>query len=163
MSIVDIAYDFAKSAITRRFNKGKLNIDVCRHTIVNWMYAPDNKTGNALVEVLLRISNSGRRDLGISKIYMKPVDKKELPLDTRIYEYVYPTEKMKPMNSILLKPEETKMIILRDVRNVFEKDKLDIEVEFYDSNFKIMKKIPLTLLRAAIMYHCDPNALNLYK
>ena len=151
--------DFAASSIVGRFTKGKLNIDICRHTITNYMYVPDNKTGNALVEVLLRVSNSGKRSLGISKIYIRPVDKKKPPLDTRIYEYIYSTEMMEPMNSILLKPEETKMIMLIDVRNVFEEEKLDIEVEFYDSKFKIMEKIPLTLYGGNRIHNCEPDEL----
>jgi len=156
MGLVDIAYDILKISVLKSY-KGKLNIDVLRGWTINYFYAPDNNSGDSVHEILLRISNSGNKDLGISKINVKHLEKEPIIFD--LYEYkglaLRRKPKLKSIDSILLKPEETKIISLRAIGNLFEKDKYDVTVEFYNSKCKIMKVISLTLNKAAILYHCD--------
>ena len=156
MGLVDIGYDILKISVLKSY-KGKLNIDVLRGWIINYFHAPDNNSGDSVHEILFRISNSGNKDLGISKINVKHLEKEPIIFD--LYEYkglaLRREPKLKSIDSILLKSEETKIISLRAIGNLFEKDKYDVTVEFYNSKCKIMKVISLTLNKAAILYHCD--------
>ena len=64
-------YNFIDETILKR---PKLNFELGRHTITNHFYDQEGTSGSSSVEILLELSNSGRKPLGISKILVNVRD-----------------------------------------------------------------------------------------
>lgn len=128
------------------FKRPKLNVDVCRHGIQNIYLNQKEKHGYSEVEILLRLSNSGNEPVGISKILVKS-KKKDYLIFISMYEY-RDNWKNFQLDSLKLEPEETKLIILYQEGNPtisIENTFVEAEIEVYDTEFKIMKSIPIKL------------------
>jgi hypothetical protein len=119
-------------------------VELCRYGIKNRGFDVNNPI-NSEVEILLRISNPTKEKIGISKILVESKDK-DYPIAVgmqRVEENEY-----KWINSVVLEPEETKLIRLIETGKPAiprEKKYVQADIEIYDTKNKIMKKIPVKL------------------
>lgn len=144
-------------------NRPKLTYEVLRHGITNYYHDMDNpeKGGYSDVEILLSLSNSGGGILGIGKILVKSKDEK-YPIAVATHKYEN-GRKGEIIRSFTLSKNECKELLLSDRIGLFKGKKLDVEIEIYDSRFKIMEKIlvelypakvPASLISAPLILHC---------
>lgn len=123
--------------------KKKLTVEICRHGIVNRGFDINNPI-NSEVEILLRIANPTKNRIGISKILVESRDKDyPIAVDMQIVE----ENEYKWINSVILEPEETKLIRLVETTRPIslEKKYIEANVQIFDTKSKIMKKIPIKL------------------
>jgi hypothetical protein len=119
-------------------------IELCRHGITNRGFDIDNPI-NSEVEILLRISNPTKERIGISKILVESKDK-DYPIAVGMQ--IIEEKEYKWINSVVLEPEETKLIRLIETGKPAipqEKKYVQADIEIYDTKNKITKKIPVKL------------------
>lgn len=137
-------------------NKPKLTYEVLRHGITNYCFDTLNleKGGYSVTEILLSLSNSGGGVLGIGKILVRSKDEKySIAIATHKYKN---GSKGEIIRSFTLSKNECKELVLSDqIGFLFKGEKLDAEIEIYDSKFKIMEKIPIELYPANVLESRD--------
>lgn len=133
-----------RGAIT--LQKPKLNVKVNRHGIINNYLDQQKGVGNSKVEILLMLSNSGDKSVGISDIL---VESKNRDYSIAISTYEYGNNwKNFPIYSIRLEPEETKMVMLHEEGKPtisMDNEFVEAEIQIYDTEHRIMKSIPIKL------------------
>ena len=127
------------------FNRPKINIDIGRQGIINKYLDQEGKQGFSEVEVLMQISNSGNKAIGISKVLIESKNKNYW-ISSSCYEYKNEW-KNHPISSFKLEPEETKDIILYSKYNLMsiEKEFIEAEIKIYNTKYKVIKSIPIRL------------------
>lgn len=130
----------------------KIKIKLCRHGINNYYIGHDEKNGIGVVEIILRFSNYGKVPVGISKIETISKNKDYFIVPT-LYDYTQTSHgesiRKNIIDSFKLEMEETKLVCIHSKRNIYNKDKLEVDVNIYKTNGKIMKSMPISLYRSS--------------
>lgn len=133
-------------------SKPKLNYEVQRNGITNYCYEVENleKGGYSEVVILLTLSNSGGGALGIGKVLVNSKDGGYIiAVSTHKYENGM---KGTEIRSFTLNEEKfMNLVLYSKIGLLFKGDKLDAEIEIYNSKFKILKKIPVELYASRVI------------
>ena len=132
-------------------NKPKLGYEVLRHGITNFYRDETGKEGYSEMEILISLCNIGGGVLGIGKVLVKSKDEKKYPIAIIASKYES-GRKGGEIRSFTLSKNECRELVLWEQIGFLckEEKKLDAEIHVHDSEFKIMKKIPVELYVGAM-------------